>query len=310
MMNNLSIVYDVTRQCPWNCAICCMGAEMKKNECVRELSFEEKMDVVEKIAEVKHIRNVRVDFSGGEIFTDMRNVEVIEHAAEILGCENIGISSSGYMIDDKLARRLSKCICECEMTMDVAPGQSYSLRPRGYALAAAKAVPFLKKYGITTGIQTVLAQSNCQEKILRDIYSWICNEGVECWSLLKFYPSGRGADYPEEQLNEEMEAWVVGIIQEMHRRNTAKHKPKIDFHYTMKGHEKYSDECRCVKKSIGIMPDGEVTACFWAVDSNTGIIAPKFRLGNLKEQTLTDIILGEKAEYWMNCRHCCELKAA
>lgn len=310
MNDTLSIVYDITGNCPWKCPICCMGADSDQSRCSQELSHEEKLLAVEKIARLKPRRNIKIDFSGGEIFTDMGNVEVVEHAARLLGRENIGISSSGYRIDDALAQRLSRCISECEMTMDTAPGQPYRLRPIGYALAAAKAAPFLIKHGISTGIQTVLAKSNCQEPILRDIYKWVCSEGIDCWSLLKFYPSGRGAAYPEEQLGKEQEAWAVAFIQEMDRQNPSARKPRIDFHYTMKGHPKYSEECRCVRKSIGILPNGDVTSCFWAVDADTGIVAPKFRLGSLKDQSLTDILSGEKAAYWLNCSHRCELEAA
>lgn len=310
MKDYLSIVYDMTALCPWNCPICCMGATTDQSVCSRELSYEQKLEVIKKIADAARLRNIRIDFSGGELFTDERNVNVIEYASRLLGQEHIGISSSGYKIDDRMARRLSNCISECEMTMDTVPGRPYPLRPAGYALTAAKAVPFLKKHGITTGIQTVLARSNCREDILRDLYQWICNEGIDCWSLLKFYPSGRGKAYPQEKLDPEQEDWAVRFIQEMHEANPSGEKPKVDFHYTMKGHPKHSAECRCVKKSIGIMPDGNVTSCFWAVDADTGIISPKFSLGNLKEQSLTDIINGEKAAYWLDCSHHCELEAA
>ena len=310
MKDKLSIVYDMTLRCPWDCPICCMGAKTEQSACRQELSFDQKLEVIDKIAEATQLRDIRVDFSGGEIFTDLRNVEVIEYAARLLGQDRIGISSSGFRIDDEMALRLSQCISECEMTMDTAPGQPYPLRPMGYAIAAAKAAPFLKKHGISTGIQTVLARSNCREDILRNVYKWVCQEGIDCWSLLKFYPSGRGAAYPHEKLDPDQEVWAVRFIQQLDEANPSPDKPKVDFHYTMKGHPKHSDECRCVKKSIGIMPDGSVTSCFWAVDANTGIIAPKFKLGNLREQSLTDIISGAAAKYWLCCSHHCELTAA
>ncbi len=310
MRSDLSVIYDMTKNCPWNCAICCMGATPDRDRCGDELTLGEKMQVVENLAEANQIRKVRVDFSGGEIFTDPDNVRVVEYAAKLLGRENVGISTSGYRLDDAMAKRLSGCISDCEMTMDTVPGTRYPLRPDGYASAAAKAVPFLKKYGITTGIQTVLAHSNCNAGNLQALYEWLCLHEVDAWSILRFYPSGRGAAYPEERIGKEEEAWAVGFITEMGKANGSVGKPKIDFHYTMKGHGKYSEECRCVKKSIGVMPDGEVTACFWAVDAETGIIDSKYRLGNLKEERLTDMLRGGKAAYWLDCHHTCGLGAA
>ena len=58
------------------------------------------------------------------------------------------------------------------------------------------------------------------------------------------------------------------------------------------------------------MPNGTVTSCFWAVDAGTRIVDAKYELGNLRQQSLVDILQGEKAAYWMKCRHGCELGAA
>ncbi len=303
----LSIIYDVTKQCPWNCAICCMGASPKPEECANELSHSQKLNLMEQIAAVAQEREVRIDFSGGEVFTDLRNVEVLEYAAKLLGREKVGVSSSGYKIGDTLAGRLSKCISDCEMTMDSVPGTSYSLRPKGYAEAAAQALPFLQEYGIQTGIQTVLAKENCKEGTLRALYTWLCEHRVDNWSLLRFYPSGRGAAYAGQCITEEEEAWAVRLIQQMDWENASEVKPEIDFHYTMKGHPKHSQVCRCVRKSIGILPDGRVTSCFWAIDGEMRIADGKFALGSVLEKPLQELLSGEKAAYWMACEHSCEL---
>ena len=48
-MRNLSIIYDVTAMCPWNCSICCMGASSDPSCRTRELTKEQKLDVVRQI---------------------------------------------------------------------------------------------------------------------------------------------------------------------------------------------------------------------------------------------------------------------
>lgn len=310
MKEKLSIVYDMTRRCPWNCSICCMGAVPGKEALEGELTMERKMALMDELSEVAQIRDVRIDFSGGEILTDMRNIDVIARAAKVLGREKIGISTSGFRIDDSVAKRLSCVVTDCEMTMDSPPGVKYRLRPDGYSEAAGRALPYLQHYGVRTGVQTVLARSNCSEEMLATIYRWVCEHGVDNWSLLRFYPVGRGSNFVGEVLTPELEAWAVSYIQQMDNANPDLCKPKIDFHYTMQGHSKYSSECRCVRKSIGILPNGDVTACFWAVDASTGIVAPKFRLGTLREQSLRDILAGNEAAYWLSCVHSCELGVA
>lgn len=306
----LSVIFDITKKCPWNCSICCMGALPGREALVGELPLDRKLSLMDDLAEVNQTREVHIDFSGGEIFTNMENVLVVEKAASILGKEKVGISSSGFMMSDNLAERLSHCVNDFEMTMDVLPGRKYMLRPTGYAMAAANALPHLQKYGIKTGIQTVLAHSNCNEENLLELYKYLCKVGVDNWSLLKFYPSGRGAEYKQEILTTEEEAWAINFINKMDSANGCDKKPKIDFHYTMKGHRKYSAECRCVRRSIGIMPDGSVTSCFWAIDSASGIIDPKYLLGSVRDNTVGEILKGEKAAYWMNCVHRCEFIAA
>lgn len=310
MKSKLSVIYDITKKCPWDCSICCMGACSGDDALMDELSLECKMRLMDDLKQVNQFRDVSIDFSGGEIFTNMDNVMVVEKAASLLGKDRVGISTSGFLVDDKLAERLSYCISECEMTMDVVPGQHYALRPIGYAVAAARAIPHLQRYGINVGIQTVLARSNCNEKALQDIYRYLCEAGVDQWSILKFYPSGRGANYASEVLTKAEEEWAVKFITALDDANTSVNKPKIDFHYTMKGHKKFSTDCRCVRKSIGILPDGMVTSCFWAVDSTTGIIDPKYMLGSVKESSLVEILNNKKSAYWLACSHVCELSVA
>lgn len=303
----LSVIFDTTKQCPWNCRFCCMAAQPGPQAGCNELTLPEKLNLMEQLAHVADERDVHIDFSGGEIFTDLENVLVLERAASLLGREKVGVSSSGYRIDDALAERLSHCIFECEMTMDHVPGEAYPLRPKGYHLAAANALPHLQKYGIATGIQTVLANANCDESHLRPLYQWLCEHHVDYWSLLRFYPSGRGQNYEDQCISEETEARTVRMIQQMDLENPAPAKPKIDFHYTMKGHPKYSQVCRCVRKSIGILPDGRVTSCFWAVDADMNILDDKFYLGSVKELPLAQLLSGPKAAYWMSCEHGCEI---
>ena len=305
MKETLSVVYDMTKLCPWNCPICCMGASSKQDACQDELPLARKLALMDELRNLE--RPVKLDFSGGEILTNPENLIVIERAAALLGRGRIGVSASGWHIDAAAAVRLSACCAECEMTMDTPPNRTYALRPADYAAAAAEAVRPLRAHSVRVGIQTVLARSNTNAVNLTELYGWLCENGVDEWSLLRFYPSGRGAAFPDECLSLELEHWAVRFIQRLDRENLSPRKPLVNFHYTMAGHPKSSSECRCVRKSIGILPDGKVTACFWAVDANTGIVDPKFLLGSLKEQSLKAILSGAAAAYWTAAPHCCEL---
>lgn len=304
-MKKLSIIWDMTPCCPFNCPICCMGAKSSCSDSDSELSYGLKYAVPGQIRQLANTRDIKIDLSGGEILTDPRNLDIAEEIANIIGKENVGISTSGYGINDPIARRLSSISKEVELTMDTLPGIPYRLRPLEYAKTAARAVPQLKKYGIFTGIQTVLAKSNSHKENLHALYNWLCKNQVDEWSLLRFYPSGRGEDFPEESLNDDELLDIVHTIQELDANNSSPIKPALHFHYTIKGHAGYTSECRCVKKSIGIFPNGEVTACFWASDRNTHISSDLFRLGNIQTETLSQILESPRSHYWLDHSHTC-----
>ena len=306
-MNKLSIIWDMTPVCPFNCPICCMGAKSTCSDSTDELDYGLKYAIVGQIHQLASERDIRIDLSGGEIMTDLRNLNVAAEISDIIGKENVGISTSGYGIDDDIAIRLTSIIGEIELTMDTPPGIPYRLRPLEYARSAARAVPFLKKHGIYTGIQTVLARSNCSKENLSALYRWLCQNHVDEWSLLRFYSSGRGADFPEECLSEEELLQIVRFLQALDTQNPSHAKPRLHFHYTIKGHDGYTAECRCVKKSIGIFPNGDVTACFWASDRESHISKDFFRLGNVRTETLAEILRNSRSCYWQNAPHTCPL---
>lgn len=304
-MQKLSIIWDMTDCCPFNCPICCMGAKPSAPNTKDELQYGVKYSIVGQLRKLATKRKLKVDLSGGELMTDLRNLEIAEEIAHIIGKENVGISTSGYGIDDKIAQKLSAIVSEVELTMDTPPGISYRLRPLDYAKTAAHAVPLLKKYNISTGIQTVLTKSNSNYQNLKALYEWLCLHNVDEWSLLRFYPSGRGANFTDEILTDNELLEIIHYIQTLDSQNTSSQKPKLHFHYTMKGHEGYTTECRCVKKSIGIFPNGDVTACFWASDHETHITDKRFYLGNIQTDSLSNILENSHSCYWQNGTHTC-----
>lgn len=312
LVKTLSVIYDVTALCPWDCPVCCMGASHKETCRKDELTAEQQLCIVPQLAELRENGyDVKIDLSGGEIFTDKaKHLPLIQSLSETLGKEKVGISCSGFGIDAKLAEFLGTYIHDVEMTMDVVPYRPYLLRPVGYSVAAAKAVSLLKNAGCEVGLQTVVSSYNSSFEDAFSVFAWCCANHVDNWSLLRFFPSGRGAQFPKAWMNDKSCEQYVHMVQELVRNCPSEHKPEVDFHYSMPGHIKYSETCRCVRHSVGILPNGDVVACFWALDSSTGIVDPKFLLGNVKQNSLLEILNNPKAHYWSDCHHRCELAAA
>lgn len=293
----LSIIWNITNKCPWDCAFCVMDASFN---CERaELALEQKLAVIKNI----DIKNCKIDTSGGEVlFNKEENIKVLTALSEKFGKENVGVSTSGFGMDDKLANDLSLIVSDVEMTMDAIPGRIYEYRPIGYHKTAGRAAVVLKENGVYVGLQTVLTRVHYEQRdILAQLYLWMKENQVDEWSLIKYFPSGRGERFEELALSEEENRELVDYIERLCVNETG---PKLDVHYLLPGSTK-DDQCRCVKKSIGILPDGSVTSCFWGLDENGSIKDSKFYLGNLLEEKLSEILSGENAQYWLQyCGKC------
>lgn len=305
----LSIIWNLTQQCSWNCKFCCVDANyvrdlklVNENKDIyyaknNELNYKQKINIIEQLTPGKY----SIDFSGGELFLDPLNIEVILKASEILGVENVGISTSGAFITDEIACRLKDKVRDVEMTLDYIPYKFYKYRPIGYHEYTANAIDILKKHNIRTGVQTVLTKENISEQKLLEIFSWIEEKGVDDWSLLKFFKAGRGEKFDNIEPSYE-EYWeVVDYIKDISKDS----KVNTCFQYLLPNHENHTLVCRAMKKSAGILPNGDVVSCFWALSYNMHPKADKFKLGNAVETPIEEIFNNPKSKYWSMSEHSC-----
>jgi MoaA/NifB/PqqE/SkfB family radical SAM enzyme len=297
--NKVSVIWNITSRCPYECSFCCMDAGPFAG--YGEMNLEQKLLTAEELGKA----NCRVDLSGGEVmFNKNDHFLVMELLSRALGRENLGLSCSGAFIDDNTARRLSALVGDVEMTMDVHPDQDFRYRPKIYHQTAARASVFFKRRGISVGLQTVVTREHRRFFILDELYKWICDNGINVWSILKFFPSGRGQRYPELEPDESECREIVDHVRGLDAANHNPDKPKCDIHYLIPGTEKES-ACRCVKKSVGILPDGRVTACFWGLDIHGSLKDGKFLLGDITRQGFEEILSGKNAKFWQGyCGEC------
>lgn len=301
-MKKLSIIYNMTSACPWNCSICCMSAGKCKD--VDELTLEQKNEVVDMIIRLSKVRDVRCDISGGELLTDIHHLELLEKLSKGIGKEKVGISISGAYLTDKIAESLARIVSDVELTLDCIPDIQYPLRPSGYHKVAADAALLLKQYGIRVGIQTVLTKDNCNLEMMETQLEWMSKNDIDNWSFIKFFPVGKGENYPEKGISHSQWLWYQENLEKrVHLWGTK--APELDYHYLMPNHQKSSRECRCVKRSIGILPNGMVTSCFWGLNSKRQPLNPRFVLGWIPGEYLEDILNSDRAKYWETQKHKC-----
>lgn len=304
-----SIIWNMTRLCPWACKFCCVGAEcisgLKKINTEKDKNFKHNNELSfnEKIAAIDQLKkgDFRIDFSGGDLLIDPLNIEVVLYAAEKLGKDHIGISVSGAFIDNEVVSKLEGKISDVEMTLDYIPFRSYSSRPIGYHEYTANAVKLLREKNISVGVQTVLTNDNISRESIKEIYDWLVEHNVNGWSLLRYFPSGRGKKFTDITPSHVQYEKIVDYIKDITKDGNI----DVHFQYLLPNHSGYSLKCRAVNHSIGILPDGTITACFWGLDENMKPTDPKFILGKVPEMNIYDILENDRSQYWIsNCSEC------
>lgn len=178
-------------------------------------------------------------------------------------------------------------------TLDNIPSVADHSRPLGYARIAADALKKLVDYGFCVGAQTVLKRGNMDASTLANLHDLLVDLGVHRWSILKFFPVGRylnRIDYsPSDQAYQEAADYILELT-----RNSS---VNAHFQYLMPRLDKQNFNCRAVSKSIGILPSGMVSACFWALDKH-GEPLSGFTLGKLPKDNIYDLLNGSRALFW------------
>lgn len=306
-----SIIWNMTRLCPWTCKFCCVGAEcisgLKKVNTEKdkdfkhnnELSFNEKINVIDQLKK----GDFRIDFSGGDLLIDPLNLDVVLYASEKLGKENVGISVSGAFIDEEIVSKLEGKINDVEMTLDYVPFKPYKSRPIGYHEYTANAVSLLREKNISVGVQTVLTNDNISKEQIKELYDWLIKHNVNGWSLLRYFSSGRGEKFTNIMPSHIQYEKAVDYIKNLTKGGNV----DVHFQYLLPNHSGYTLNCRAVKHSIGILPDGTVTACFWGLNEDMKAIDHKFVLGFVPDMNIYNILQNDKSQYWINSCNECEI---
>ena len=183
--------------------------------------------------------------------------------------------------------------------MDCVPGKPYSLRPEGYHENAAEAISILIDVGIPVGVQTVLVKDNISLEIIDELYDWCIKKKVKEWSLLRFFPSGRGVQFAHCEPSRKEYIQAINYIENLKNLRSGL---DIQLQYVLTRENNIN--CRAVSSSIGILPNGMCVSCFWGLVKNTKVVDESFILGNLVEQSINEILSRPKAIKWENNEKC------
>ncbi len=302
----MHIIWNITKKCPYNCAICATHDDSRE-----ELSTEEKLQVLNNIFSAqKHISTL--DFAGGDPMYDSGIRTVIMQAINSLGEGYVSVTTTGRGIQEignAPEEDISKLLRRCEITID-ASHENLGLNASVFSRKSPDYCNhnYLQIQNISDNLRYLIINIPLLDDNLNDIE---INNLISKLEKLK-------QDYSEIQ----MEAQIIRLMpvgafinSDDDRSNYATYNP-IDLAKKIKERiEKIGITCRyhcslrvlpnineCDKrcnmldKKIGIDCSGNVFACTWGAylhTANGEITDNPFYLGNLVSTSLKSILEGQ-----------------
>ena len=271
-------IWNLTDVCPWNCAFCCMSA---KN--LNANSLRDKLDIRKKIKILKILaaNGVKIDFSGGDPLFRHEDFTVVEEATKILPKEKIDVSMTGYEFNKKKLHLLKK-VGKVEISIDNVPGEVNPFRPKEFNFSAISTLETIAKEGIFCSAVTTLYPHTANKESLKKLFELLCEKMIPKWNILRFYPVGRGVKLSNLNLAEKELIEIMDFLDLLNGSTeiALQHSLRI-----LRGEY----QCHAAVKSIGILPDGTISACGWGLDENSRPL-PCFELGKLPKDSLDNTL--------------------
>ncbi len=291
----MNVIWNLTRICPWNCSLCCVSAiyvngrnkelmKAKQKQMNKELLFSDKIKILNILAQYKF----DVDFSGGDPLYYEEDDLVVKQATKCLPRKNINVSMTGRGIMNMDRIETLKKVDAVEITLDSLIGITNSYRPKSYDASSMELIRILVDSKVKVRAVTVLHRDAIAHDRLAMVYDWLSDNGVQEWSILVPCPVGRAAKLASSfPANSEYQK-ALDFVAKLNGST------KIVSQHTF-GVLNGSKKCHAAIESIGILPDGKVTACAWALDKKCRPI-PSFYLGKLPEGDLGKMLTRARNE--------------
>lgn len=309
----LHIIWNITNQCPYNCAICATRDDTRT-----ELSTDDKLRVLNNIFSVKEKINT-LDFAGGEPIYKKEIRTIIIQAINSLGEDHISVTITGKGIEavsNMPEDEMSKLLGKCEITLDashenlskiIQNSSCQSLFSRN--MPEYSNINYMRIQDVTENLRTLVINIPLLDDDLND-------DEIEILvsQILKLKK-----DYPEMRIEAQIiRLMPVGAfndkiinIEKYKKYNPLEIAKKLYNRIEMTGiacryHcslrilsklEPCEMHCNMLEKKIGVDCAGNVFACTWGaylkLPDNHDITQNPFYLGNLVSTSLKSILEGQ-----------------
>ena len=274
--NKIRVVWNLTNKCPFNCPMCVASANTRIEKDI------DKNLILQSILSFGK-ENVNIDFSGGDpLFLD-KDIEIVKKASEILGRDNISISSTGLSLSKLSDEELILLSSSYDMTYDFPKQYSeYDIRDKRYNSLNYEQCKRLKKLGLNVDI--FIPVRNIDEVYFEQLAKDICEINPTSVKLLKCMP-----------LNNHFDTSAIdnSILVSLFKKYLEKfgYKGSVSINCALKEDFKIDNGCNMLtEKKVGLDQFGNLYTCIWASDLLIEKNDNPFYLGNLTECSLLEIL--------------------
>jgi len=295
----LVIVWNFTNVCNLRCRYCYQSAGRPAPD---ELSFEEKIDLVNQMVEA-HVAFVA--FSGGEPILGPRFWDVLEYASRFF---HTSIASNGTLLGNRdLVTRIADCGARnVFVSLDGTTAKSHDfIRGEGnFNRTIAGTKNLVANEHLKVGINMVVTKRNYDE--VPKVLQLALDLGVNSFNHYNFIPTGRGKEDYDQDLTPEQREDLMNLLYEWHmdRQKTglniistsptfarviyqrSKGKSAGLSHYTadnvdhISGIIEYAGGCGAGRVYAAMQPNGLMSPC---------VFMPDVIIGDIRKQRFVDI---------------------
>lgn len=265
-----TVYLHVTRACNLRCRYCYLAAGAPM---AGELTTHELCEVA---GDVATLGPGKLVLTGGEplLRPDLFEVVAAFRDEARSGRTRVCLMSNGLLIDEGLAERVAHAFDEVRISVDGPEPVNDALRGPGSFAGAVAAMRALRSAGIAPAASITVTARTLPH--LTGLLTWLFDEeGISSFHLLPFRQVGRGAGRADLRV-----AWP-----DVHEAASAFWASRLG-HGVLEVREPGDllDQGTCgVGRYLNVLPDGTVYPCH--------VLATRpFRLGNVKEEPLTEIV--------------------
>ena len=307
LLGDLSIIWNITSSCGYNCAICATHDEKRQ-----ELKPEEKIAVLNSIVTARaHIKSL--DFAGGDPLWSNETTNIIQSAITQLGTDKVSVTTTGDGIERLVSRHFSfsNLIKRSEITIDAAHDNlqsnpashpNISRNEVTYCAANIRQIQILLEHTESLTINVPIINDDLSDKEIDTLVNRICkikehNPSVEIDALLiRLMPVGRLSEKITKDVYQKYNP--INVVSKI-KTKLESNQISCKLHCSLRilpcfNDPQCSEHCSMLERKIGIDCAGNVFACAWGgyLYSKDPPTKNPFYLGNLTRVKLIDILNG------------------